>query len=204
MKPSHTSRPFAEVATLPTVKSPVCGALGALIFLWLPALAKPHVLPVSKTTPNFADAADGYAIFLPGTPKRTTMTREFAGKKIAFHIVSATSGGFSYAVITTRAPAGVESPPPARQLDFVQEGFLVPAKNAGFTLSRREDLLSNGVLGRELILASKTNPGQIRARLFFKNPVSYQLVAAGKAAPNAAQKAQITRVLDSFRIQGAC
>ena len=80
---------------------------------------------------------------------------------------------------------------------------MLPAKNAGFTLVRREDLLSNGVLGRELVLGSKTNPGQIRARLFFVNAVSYQIVAAGKTAPTLAQKAQITRVLDSFRIRGA-
>lgn len=167
------------------------------------ALSKPRVLPVSKTATNFSDAADGYAIFLPGAPKRTTMTRDFAGRKVAFHVVSATSGGFSYAVITTRAPAGVKSPPPARQLDFVQQGFLISAKNAGFTLLRHEDLLSNGVLGRELVIGSKTKPGQIRARLFFKNSVSYQIVAAGKTTPTPAQKAQIMRVLDSFRVQGA-
>ncbi len=77
---------------------------------------------------------------------------------------------------------------------------MIPAKSAGFSLISSQDLRLNGVPGRELIVSSKTQPNQLRVRLFFKAPMSYQVMAVGPKKPSAAQRAQINRVLDSFRI----
>ena len=184
------------------MKFSVHGVLCAALFLPVSAsFAKPREVPLSKTAPTFSSAADGYALWLPSKPTQSSRAQQIAGKSVAFRVVTASAAPFTFAVVSARLPAGMKTPDARRQLDAVQSGFLIPATRAGFSLQSSQDLRSNGVIGRELIVGSKTQPNLIRVRLFFKAPMSYQVMAVGPKNPSAAQRAQVGRVLDSFRMK---
>ncbi len=172
------------------------------ILLGAPCLshAKPRLLQPSATTPTFKSAADGFSIYFPSKPMKSTREEELAGHKIPFHIVSAQANGMAFVVVSARTPANVKTSSASRQLDFTQQGFMAPAKGAGYSLLSRQELLLGAVPGRELLISAPSKPNQIRARLFFQAPMSYQVLAIVPKKATAAQRAQVVRVLDSFRI----
>ncbi len=168
--------------------------LGALIvplaapILTAPALAAP--------APNYTSKKEGFAIYLPGKPKTASrpMTMPGLGTK-NINFVTAGKAPVAYVVIPMLLPGTPKGASINQFLDGVQRGFTM--STAAKLLSSKKISLQ-GSPGREILVRAGTN--LMRGRFFVKGNRSYQVVAVSPQANDAKYRAQVTQVLDSFRL----
>ena len=171
-----------------TISTRACGAL----FLTLTA-ASVQAAPV---TPTLTSRSEKFSVWLPGKPQIGSQVANVpgAGKmNVKFYMVR--SAPVAYVVIPMKLPGVLPKSQTAQFLDGVQRGFTM---SAGAKLISSKPISLQGISGREILVGAGEN--RMRARVFARGNRSFQIVAISPQSGAGGKSAQMTKVLDSFRI----
>ena len=150
----------------------------------------------APAAPTYTSKSDGYAVYLPGKPQVSSRTTALPnGASIKVNFVSVSRPPLTFLVIPLRLPSAPNSKQAAEFLTGVERGF---------TMSTQAKLISSKKIalgsspGREILVKVGTN--LMKARFYVAGKKSYQIIAISPQNGGAKYKAQIAKVLDSFRI----
>lgn len=169
---------------------------GVLLVSTLAPLAMAPVL--AAPAPTYTSKKDGYAIYLPGKPTLGSRPMPIPGTgQQTVNFISVAKPPVAYVVIPMKLPGTPKGASIQQFLTGVERGFTL--STAAKLLSSKKISL-NGAPGREILVQVGTN--LMRGRFFVKGNRSYQVIAVSPKNGDAKYRAQITNVLNSFRILG--
>ena len=159
-------------------------------------IAASHGAPAAKTPPPYTNKREGFAISLPGKPKAGSRVATFPnGKKAKANFYSVVKAPLTYIVIPVQLPGTPKGVQIDQFLDGVQRGY---TRRAGIKVLSSKKMSLQGYPGREVLLQAGAN--LTRIRYFVAGSRSFQVLAISPQNGADKYRAQINKVLDSFRI----
>lgn len=185
-----------------------CGTVGALFGCGSAPASRAAFgtpLPPASVTATYTSKSEGYALFLPGTPKEETKQVTAKGHDMTMKVASLVSANSPvvYLVVTTPVPDEAASGDAAEFLSGVETGFLEPMKG---TVDQRLDINLSGSAGREIVGNGTISSGavtmkqKLRARFFMLPGRVLQIAALAPPADFDKNRAQIDKVFASLRL----
>lgn len=159
-------------------------------------IAASHGAPAAKSPPPYVNKREGFAISLPGKPKMGSRVANLPnGKTMKANFYSVAKPPLTYIVIPVRLPGTPKGAQIDQFLNGVQLGF---TRRAGIKLLSSKKIRLQNYPGREVLLQAGTN--LTRVRYFVAGSRSFQVLAISPQNGADKYRAQISKVLDSFRI----
>ncbi len=162
-----------------------------------PTVTGKTITPTGTT--NFSPKTGEFSVFFPVTPiEQQTEVPSEAGP-LATRVYIANTTAITYVVVSTAIPdnAGVSNTKVF--LDAAEKGML---KTSQGKLEKSEEINLAGMAGRELRTSMRNGAAFSNVRIYVTPKSSYSVMAVGMKEKLASNKAQIAKVLDSFRLKG--
>ena len=174
-----------------------------------PILDCPAQAQAASAKPNFSSKKYGFSVWFPRTPQtgqRPLNQPGFSQKTVEFFYVPLQPNAVSYTVVPLQMPREAGKQPLQSFFNGVQTGILESSN--GRTVASRS-LTTNGWPSRhfEWIFSSPTQTSTKpvnfvgKARLFRRGSQSFQVLAVAPAAQMTRNRAQVDKVLNSFRLE---